>query len=123
LTPPELDPKGAWLNDEEFKNFQIETEIKRKYFKVRNDLIRERYNEEEVAEERNEDEQDYFKSLQEDPRISKLQIELDIKGEKAPSFAEIYDDIDRLLANAPVTIKRSVEQSLASGNTTFNPLY
>jgi hypothetical protein len=122
LKAPEADPNGYGLNDEEFRRFQIDREIKRKYFKTRNELIREKYQTGQLSEERIENEQQFFESLKEDPEVTRLQTELDIKDKRVPTFEEIYEDVDRLLANAPVSIKKSMDQSVASGNTSFNPL-
>lgn len=77
---------------------------------------------EEQVDERDEDARRYFRTLKENPNVTRLQAELGIKDDKMPSFAEIYDDVDRLLSNAPVSIKRAVDRSMASGNTRFNPL-
>jgi small subunit ribosomal protein S9 len=134
------------MTDAEFRAYQIKQEIEDRYNIKRDDFIKRNYSERNPKEEemealadtkttkrqkdleryRKEQQSDttktkeFFLSFSGDDQVNDLEVGLGINNKAPRSFEEIYDEVDKVLLNAPISFQKVVNEG-ANKNTTFKP--
>ena len=143
------------MTDEEFRRYQITTDINNKFFKKRDKLVKEVYGDgegegegkveevedpeaesdrpvwmsqalrrqkqDEVVDPNEEVENEFFDNLKSDPKINYLEKKLDIFSANPTTFNEIFDNLDQLIENAPLSIRKVISNHTETGNDNFKP--
>lgn len=132
LEPVKYSKETLRMSDEQFSKFQIIQEISNLRTEKRDKIANEVYNktrdlidgELPYATEKyqkTEESDRFFDSLVGDQKLADLESEVGVFEANAPSYQNIYNDLDEVLANAPLSVKSLVAKHHERGNTTFKP--
>jgi len=137
------------MSDEEFRAYQIKQEIDDRFNIKQFNYIKKTYSKKDPKEEEMEaladtkttrkqkelerrrkeklsDEnrtKDFFLDLGTDERVNDLEVELGVHDREPKSFQEIYEEVDRVLINAPVSFQKVVAEGATQQNATFKPQF
>jgi len=136
------------MTDEEFRAYQIKQEIEDRYNIKRDAFIKRNYSErnrkedemealadtkttkkqKEIERYRKEQQSDatktkeFFIGFYGDDQVNDLEVGLGINNKTSRSFEEIYDEVDKVLLNAPISFQKVVNEG-ATNNSTFKPQF
>lgn len=137
------------MSDEEFRAYQIKQEIddrfnikriahiKKNYAKkdpkedeiealadtktTRKQRELERRRKEKLSDENRTKE--FFLDLGADEQVNDLEVELGIHDKQPKSFQEIYEEVDKVLVNAPISFQKIIAEGATQANDTFKPQF
>jgi len=63
---------------------------------------------------------EFFLGFSGDDQVNDLEVGLGLNNKTPRTFEEIYDEVDKVLLNAPISFQKVVNEG-ANNNTTFQP--
>ena len=130
-------------NDEEFRKFEMRLEAHDKFVERRDQLIDALYKpvpkmrvkipkrigkkrKAELLKKQNRDvdqidKNRFFHSLTGDQFVEGLEFKLGLNEKTTKTYSEIFEDLDKVLVNAPLSIKKIVSEHADKRNEKFTP--